>query len=76
MREGTRAYIEEGIPPGGFLWAVMQNDLVEAFATADGVNQEMMFYWAEFLYNEAPRAAWGSRKAVLAWIERGGLNGR
>lgn len=75
MVQGAKNYIEDGIPPGGFLTAVLENDLVGSFATADGVNQEAMFTWAEFLHNEAPIAAWGSREAVLRWIERGGLNG-
>lgn len=69
MRDGARLYIEHGVEPGGFLRAVLQNQLVEAFGRADDTNRAAMFQWAGWLYNEAPRGAWGSPEKVDAWIK-------
>lgn len=76
MQPGARGYIEKGLPPGGFLRAVLENDLVGAFAKADEVNTREMYWWAEWLYNEAPSACWGSPEKVTAWINHEGLQGR
>ena len=70
MREGTRLYIEHGIEPGGFLTAVICNDLFEAFGHADWINQERMKDWVMFFYNEAPAGCFGSRKKMDAWIKQ------
>ena len=75
MRESARAYVEVGRPPGSFLRAVLTNDLIESFGRADHINQQCMFGWATWLYNECPGNAWGSPEAVEAWIARGGLEG-
>jgi len=76
MRESTRAYIETGRPVGDFLTAVLQNNLMEAFRRADDKNRAAMPEWVCFLHNEAPADCYGSRQAVKAWRERGGMNGK
>jgi len=73
MRDGARLYIEKGIMTGSFLTAVMENNLVEAFAQADHINVDCMYDWAKFLYNEAPRGCWGSKDVVKAWKEKKGF---
>jgi len=81
MRGGVRRYIENGIPPGHFLTAVLSNDFVGAIGRADEVNKERFGDWALFLYNELPgrgsyrQDCWGSREAVKNWIKVGGLRG-
>ncbi len=67
MQEAARLYIEEGEMPGNFLVAVLTNNLVEAFARADDINQDCMHVWVGWLYNEIPMGAWGSAADVLAW---------
>jgi hypothetical protein len=69
MRDGAHLYIEHGVEPGGFLRAVLSNQLVESFGRADETNRAAMFDWATWLYNECPRDAWGSPEKVDAWIE-------
>ena len=76
MREGLIAYRQQGVPPGGFLTKVLENDLVEAAGKADIRNMTNLPAYANFLYNCMPRAAWGSPDRVKAWIQRGGLVGR
>lgn len=68
MREHVRRYVEQHEPVGGFLLAVLANNLVEAFAHADSINSARMYDWANWLYNDAPRACWGSHEIVTAWI--------
>lgn len=76
MHEGLKNYVVHGIPPGGFLTAVLENKLVESFAKADDVNQRNMLGWVNFLYGAMPVGSWGSEEAVAKWIKRGGLKGR
>ena len=68
MIEGARDYVENGLEPGGFLMAVLCNDLTGAFGRADSINREEMFTWASWLFNEAPSPCWGSPAKVRAWI--------
>lgn len=74
MQESTTAYILIGQKPGGFMRAVLSNDLYYAYARADDRNLIAMFQWAALL-NHLPNASWGSKHAVDQWIERGGLVG-
>ena len=76
MRGAMQRYIEDGIEPGSFLEAVLCNDLTAAFGRADHINRDRLFDYASFLHNHAPLICWGSRETYLAWIKKGGLNGR
>lgn len=78
MRSGMERYLLHGISPGGFLTAVLENNLVEAFARADMTNRPRLWDYAKFLHNYAPKIpvpAWGSPEIVAKWIKAGGLNG-
>lgn len=75
MTSAAEAYINEGKPPGGFLMAVLTNDLVGAVGGADMQNRESIVAWTQWLYNDIPSRAWGSQEAVNEWIEQGGLEG-
>ena len=70
MRGGVRRYLEDGIRPGDFLNAVLENNLVEAAALADNINVHMLLDWAKFLHNELPLQCWGSKEKVEAWIKK------
>jgi len=69
-------YIVRGTVPGGFISAVMANNLVDAVGRADGTNIDLLKYYTKAVYNEVPTAATGSYDKVHAWIEHGGLSGR
>jgi hypothetical protein len=69
LRGGLERYLESGIPPGSFLTAVLTNDLREAFATADLQNRAQMYHLVNFLYNEFPGGAWGSKKKFDSWLQ-------
>ena len=69
MRDGMRLYMEHGIEPGGFLTAVLCNDLMTAAGAADSTNRHLLFEYTSWLYNRAPPSSYGSSKRVKAWIE-------
>ena len=68
-RDGLVDYFSLRHLPGGFLTAVLENNLMEAFGRADDTNRSTMFNYVDFLYNYAPAPAWGSPAKVLAWVE-------
>lgn len=74
-RDGLLDYIDRGTPVGGFLTALLSNNLKETFARADTVNSYRVRDYVNFLYNHAPAGCWGSRERVSEWMERGGLQG-
>ena len=67
--ESLRNYADHGIPTGGFLNAVLSNDLKESFGRADIGNRNVMFEIVSYCYNEIPSACWGSPKAVELWLK-------
>lgn len=75
MKDGTRRYIERGIPGGSFLTALFSNDLLGTFQKADDINTAAMRNWASFLHNEAPGDCHGSPEYVKEWIAHNGLEG-
>jgi len=72
MRYGMRLYVERGVRPGGFLTAVLKNDLVGAITRADEVNQAHIHDWVMFVLNELPIGCWGSEEKVELWCKAGG----
>ena len=73
MIGGIRRYIENGIEPGGFLSAVLCNDLLEACGRADDENRTLIFQYVQFFYCCAPSECWGSPAKFNAWCAHGGL---
>ncbi len=68
--ETLQAWIENSRPTGGFVEAVLSNDLKEAFGRADEKNLAAMYDIVCWLYNEAPIPCWGSPKRVEEWGKR------
>lgn len=68
LRFGMKMYIENHVRTGGFLRAVLSNNLVESFARADENNKAKLFDIVSWVYNEAPGACWGSEATVEAWL--------
>ena len=61
-------YIDNQVHPGGFLIAVLNNDLKESFARADDANREDLFAIVSWIYCHAPTDCWGSPEKVRAWL--------
>ena len=62
-------YVTDGLVPGDFLTAVLENKLIEAFSRADAENLNAMEDIVRYIYNEIPMDAWGSEDEVEKWIE-------
>ena len=69
MMEPLQAYIEEHRPVGGFLSAVISNDLSRACSRADEDNLRNLPAFVAFLYNAAPSTCWGSPEKMKKWLE-------
>ncbi len=67
LRAGLVRYFSDGILPGGFLQAVLCNDLRAAVGRADPYSTAALGILVMFLVEHAPARAWGSREKVLAW---------
>jgi hypothetical protein len=75
MQDGLRRWIMDGIRPGGFLCAVLENNLKESFMRADMTNKRCIDSYVEFLYTYAPSGCWGSKEKLASWEAVKGLNG-
>lgn len=68
--DGLVLYIQQGIEPGGFLRAVLENNLMESCGRADIENRFALFNICTFIYNYAPHNCHGSPDRVKAWLEK------
>jgi hypothetical protein len=68
VRGGMQRYLEQGIPPGGYLHAFLSNDLHLAVKRADAVNRYRMLELLDWLIEHAHPLAWGTPQRVEAWI--------
>lgn len=62
-------YLNHGILPGGFMTAVLENNLRDAIARADHGNGRNLRNIVGYVYNHLPSDAWGSRERVEAYVE-------
>lgn len=63
-------YVEQGLFPGGFLTAVLCNDLFGAVARADESNLAALPEIVKFVYNQVPADAWGSAEAMRNYCRK------
>lgn len=68
MLEAIALYVERGLPPGGFLEAVICNDFQGACGRADWHNIRNLPAFAAYFYKETPSACNGSVEAYHAWL--------
>ena len=72
MMGAIERYVNQGIPPGDFLTAVICNDLYEAVGRADEENMANLPAYVHFFYNETPGQCSGSREKMVAWMGKFG----
>ena len=68
-QEALSNYVLNKLPPGGFLTAVLANDLMGAVARCDAWNHAYMKDICNFVYNRMPSNAWGSYYHVQKYLE-------
>lgn len=67
VQDGLVDYITQGVRPGSFLEAVIDNDLREACGRADLVNRRLVYEIVTFMHNHAPAQCWGREDACRDW---------
>lgn len=67
-KDAIQRYVEKRIPPGGFVYAVLENKLFEALSSADDENLASLRDILSYLYNEVPLVCWGSPAKVKNWL--------
>lgn len=68
-RDALLDYIKTGNEHGGFVMAVLENDLKSAVGKADHENKAALCDIVEWLWNGAPTPCWGSPEKVKAWMK-------
>ena len=68
-KESLDLYVSHRYQPGGFLIAVLENNLMQAMGRADEENRRDIFEIASYVYNDMPSACHGSPEKVRAWLD-------
>lgn len=69
-KENLERYVSHGCHPGGFLYAVLTNDLIGSVANADKFNREALVETVAYIYKALPHTCWGSKEKVTAWMQK------
>ena len=73
LQGGVKRYIEEGVPPGGFLTAVIENNLRLAVGHADNISLAALPQIVWFFHNESPGDCWGTPEKMKLWMKKRAL---
>jgi hypothetical protein len=65
--DSINRWVCKGIYPGGFLCAVLTNDLMGAVGRADQTNIAVLVDIVRYVYNWIPGECWGSKEKMAAW---------
>lgn len=69
-KDALDRWVEHGLMPGGFLEAVLTNDLFGAVGRADSLNLPAIKDICSYIYNELPSNCWHSPEAIREWQEK------
>jgi hypothetical protein len=70
IKDSLRRYVEQGIAPGGFLLAVLSNNLMEAIGRADEYNLQSLRAICGHVYCKLPAGCHGSELKVNEWLKK------
>jgi hypothetical protein len=68
-KEAMINYLEHKWEPGGYLSAVLENDLFGAYAHADLKSLKEMDALILWVYNFAPASCWGKKGSIAGWLK-------
>lgn len=68
LLDGLERYVNDKIPTGSFLRAVLENDLRDAVARADAESLKVLPGLVILVHMELPSECHGSPEAVAAWL--------
>lgn len=66
--DSLNLYVNNRCCPGGFLTAVLENDLAGAIVRADSHNKMTLNQIVGYICNYLPSSCWGSPEKVHAWL--------
>lgn len=69
-----RDYVMDGMYPGGFVAAVLANNLFAAVARGDAESVSSLRAITLLIYNHCPGECWGCEEDVVVWM-RGRISG-
>lgn len=70
IQEALERFVQQRVPLGDFLTAVLENDLMGAMGRADTDNLQNLPAICAYVYNEMPSPCHGSRAKVEAWLSK------
>lgn len=68
FKESIDRYVTYHCQTGGFLEAVLSNDLKESIGRADSEAIQNIPHIVAYLYNDVPAICWGSKEKVKNWL--------
>lgn len=71
-KEALDRYVFNHVPPGGFLEAVLTNDLRGAFVNADKQNLNALPAIVAYVYNQTPVVCRGTPERYERWLTHRG----
>lgn len=75
IKEAIDRYTKFGLQPGGFIEAVLGNDLMSTFSRADENNLADLKEIVAYIREDVPIGARGTIQKVSQWIKDGGIHG-
>ncbi len=72
VEKGLRNFVTLGVVPGGFVRAVLENDLQAAVARADPESFAALKTVVNHVFNCLPGDSWGSREKVKLYSKKMG----
>jgi len=69
---GIKRYVEDNVRPGGFLQAVISNDLKGAVMLGDDENVKNLPAFVMYFYWQTPGECHGSKERMEKWISGSG----
>ena len=70
LQDTIKNYLDHGLRTGGFLEAVISNDLFAAMRRADGISRNNLHGIVQFFWNYTHSNSFGSPKTYSDWIEK------
>ena len=67
-------YVQFGMPLGGYLTAIVSNDLTGAIGQCSTGDMTEIKFIVDFFYNNIPGSCWRSREAMTKWQASGGTS--
>lgn len=70
LATGLDLYRKQGVPTGGFLKKLLENDLMGAMSKADHISMTLFPELCSYIYNHMPHDCWGGPQQVKDWLSK------